>query len=93
MHIGVTEGPDRARPFATLAGGSPEGAISADGRVIGTYIHGLFADNRQRAAWLERFAAGTTAIHYEASVERTLDALAGHLAAHLDLDRLLKLAR
>ena len=58
MHMGVTEGPDRARPFARLADGSPEGAVSADGRVIGTYVHGLFADDRQRAAWLARFAAG-----------------------------------
>ena len=58
MHMGVTEGPDRARPFARLADGSPEGAVSADGRVIGTYVHGLFADDRQRAAWLARFARG-----------------------------------
>jgi adenosylcobyric acid synthase len=93
MHMGVTEGQDRARPFAWLIGGSPEGAISADGRVIGTYVHGLFADDRQRAAWLQRFGAGPANIIYEDLIERTLDALAGHLAAHLDLDRLLKLAR
>jgi adenosylcobyric acid synthase len=93
MHMGVTEGPDRARPFARLADGAPEGAVSADGRVVGTYIHGLFADDRQRAAWLERFAGGPPNIAYEAQVERTLDALAEHLAAHIDLDRLLKLAR
>ena len=93
MHLGVTEGPDRARPFARLVGGAPEGAISADGRVFGTYIHGLFADDRQRAAWLARFAAGPTHVAYDASLERTLDALAAHLAAHLDLDCLLKLAR
>jgi adenosylcobyric acid synthase len=93
MHMGVTEGPARARPFARLAGGAVEGAISADGRVLGTYIHGLFADDRQRAAWLARFAAGPTRVAYDASVERTLDALAAHLAAYLDLDCLLKLAR
>ena len=52
MHMGVTEGPDRARPFARLADGSAEGAVSPDGRVIGTYVHGLFADDRQSAAWL-----------------------------------------
>ena len=51
--MGVTEGADCARPFARLADGTPEGAMSADGRVIGTYIHGLFADDRQRAAWLD----------------------------------------
>jgi adenosylcobyric acid synthase len=93
MHMGVTEGPDRARPFAHLADGSPEGAVSADGRVIGTYIHGLFADDRQRSAWLARFAAGSANVAYDALVEETLDALAAHLAAHLDIDRLLKLAR
>jgi len=93
MHMGVTEGQDRARPFARLADGSPEGAISADGRVVGTYVHGLFADDRQRAAWLQRFGAGPANIIYEDLVEQTLDALAAHLAAHLDLDSLLKLAR
>jgi adenosylcobyric acid synthase len=93
MHMGVTEGPDCARPFARLADGSPEGAVSPDGRVIGTYVHGLFTDDRQRAAWLTRFAAGGAAIAYDDLIERTLDSLAAHLAAHLDLDRLLKLAR
>jgi len=93
MHMGVTAGPDRQRPFARLADGSPEGAVSPDGRVIGTYIHGLFADDRQRTAWLARFAAGTATVAYDASIETTLDRLAAHLEAHLDLDRLLKLAR
>jgi adenosylcobyric acid synthase len=93
MHMGLTEGPDRARPFARLSNGSPEGAVSADGRVSGTYIHGLFADDRQRSAWLRRFGIGQTAIAYEALVDGTLDRLAGHLSAHIDLDRLLSLSR
>jgi adenosylcobyric acid synthase len=93
MHMGVTEGSDCVRPFARLTDGSPEGAVSPDGRVIGTYVHGLFADDRQRAAWLTRFAAGGAAIVYDDLIERTLDGLAAHLATHLDLDRLLKLAR
>ena len=93
MHMGVTDGPDRARPFGRLADGTTEGAISADGRVIGSYIHGLFADDRQRAAWLARFGAGTANVAYDDLVESTLDGLAAHLAAHLDLDRMLTLAR
>ena len=93
MHMGVTEGPDCSRPFARLAGGAAEGAISADGRVIGTYIHGLFADDRQRSAWLGRFAAGGAAIAYDALIEATLDKLGAHLAANVAIDRLLKLAR
>jgi adenosylcobyric acid synthase len=93
MHMGVTKGPDSARPFARLADGSPEGAVSADGRVIGTYIHGLFADDRQRAAWLTRLDAGPPGIAYDALVEQVLDRLAAHIAAHVDLDRLLSLSR
>jgi adenosylcobyric acid synthase len=92
MHMGVTDGPDCARPFARLADGAPEGARSADDRVVGTYVHGLFADDRQRAAWLSRFNA-TARIAYETSIERTLDALAAHLARHLNIDRLLTLMR
>jgi len=93
MHMGVTEGPDCKRPFARLEGGAAEGAISADGRVIGTYIHGLFADDRQRSAWLRRFGGGRAAIAYDALIETTLDRLGAHLAANVALDRLLKLAR
>jgi adenosylcobyric acid synthase len=93
MHLGVTDGPDRARPFAQLADGVPDGAVSADGRVMGTYIHGLFADDRQRAAWLARLGAGSATVSYEAQVEATLDRLAAHLAECIDLDRLLALAR
>ncbi len=93
MHMGLTEGPDRGRPFARLDDGSSDGAVSADGKVVGTYIHGLFADDRQRAAWLARFAVTATTIAYDTGIEQTLDALAAHLAAHIDLDRLLTLAR
>jgi adenosylcobyric acid synthase len=93
MHMGVTAGPDCARPFARLANGTADGATSPDGRVMGTYVHGLFADDHQRAAWLARFAAGPANVAYDDLIERTLDALAAHLAVHLDLDRLLTLAR
>ena len=93
MHMGVTTGPDCARPFARLADGTPEGAVSADGKVLGTYVHGLFADDRQRTAWLSRFAAGAAHVAYDHLVEHTLDALAAHLEAHIDLNRLLTLAR
>jgi adenosylcobyric acid synthase len=93
MHMGVTEGPDCRRPFARLEGGASEGAVSTDGRVTGTYIHGLFADDCQRSAWLQRFTAGSAAIAYDALIEVTLDRLGAHLAATIAIDRLLRLAR
>ncbi|HEY1541415.1 MAG TPA: cobyric acid synthase [Xanthobacteraceae bacterium] len=93
MHMGATDGPDRARPFAHLTEGPSDGAVSVDGRVSGTYIHGVFADDRQRGAWLARLGAGAATVSYEAQVEETLDRLAAHLTACIDLDRLLALAR
>ena len=93
MHMGVTRGADCARPFAHLNDGTPEGAVSATGRVVGTYIHGLFADDRQRAAWLQRLGAGPATVAYDELVEATLDRLAKHLTTFIDLDRLLKAAR
>ncbi len=93
MHMGVTAGPDCARPFARLADGSPDGAISPDGRVAGTYIHGLFADDRQRTAWLARLSAGPSSLAYDHMVDDVLDRLAAHLATHIDLERLLSLSR
>ncbi|PZQ79472.1 MAG: cobyric acid synthase CobQ [Ancylobacter novellus] len=92
MHMGVTEGPGRSRPFALIDQEGPEGAVSVDGRVVGTYAHGLFADDRQRAAWLAHLGAPPSDLAYEAGVEETLDALAAHLERHVDLDRLLALA-
>ena len=93
MHRGRSEGPDCTRPFGYLADRAPEGACSADGLVFGTYVHGLFADDRQRSAWLARLGAGPAQLCYESLIEGTLDALAAHLAAHIDLNRLLSLAR
>ena len=59
---------------------------------MGAYVHGLFADDSQRAAWLAHLGAHSE-LAYESQVDQTLDALAAHLAAHIDLDALLRLAR
>ena len=93
MHVGVTTGPDTARPVLRFSDGRADGATSADGRVKGVYVHGLFSDPRQRAALLAGFGASSSGLSYEGDVEKTLDELASHLGAHLDLDRLLTLAR
>ncbi len=93
MHVGATTGPDLARPLLRL-GERPEGAVSADGRIMGCYLHGLFAADGFRHAFLNRIRTReTSGLAYEAEVERTLDELAAHLETHLKLDRLLKVAR
>ncbi len=91
IHIGETQGPDRARPFAHIDG-QPEGAHSESGKITGSYLHGLFRDDQFRAAWLAKFNAESTT-NYDATVDATLDALASHLRNHLDADALFATAR
>jgi adenosylcobyric acid synthase len=93
MHIGRTTGTGTQRPLLRLDDGRLDGAVSADGRVAGSYLHGFFAGDAQRAAWLARLGVPASSLAYEALVEQTLDALAAHLDAHLDVDKLLSLAR
>ena len=74
--------------------GRPDGAVSADGRVMGCYLHGLFAADGFRHAFLRRLRSrDLSGINFEAQLDATLDALAAHLEQHLDLDRILELAR
>ncbi len=92
MHVGRTSGPDRERPMLRL-GGTTDGAISADGRIFGCYLHGLFASDAFRHAFLHSLRArDASGLAYEAQVERVLDELADHLETHLDLDGLLAAA-
>lgn len=93
IHLGRTEGADRARaPFRVDDRG--EGAASPDGRVVGSYLHGVFASDSVRAAWLAAITGAplSSGTNYESDVEATLDRLAAHLARHLDIEALLALA-
>lgn len=93
MHMGITEGADCARPFAHIAG-IPEGAVSKDARVMGTYMHGLFAADGFRRAFVTRLGAPVDlSFNYETSIDAILDDLAKHLETHLDLDAVLALAK
>ncbi len=92
IHLGQTEGPDCARPWLKV-GGQPAGAASPDGRVRGCYLHGLFASDGFRSAYLEPLGAAPSAMNHGAMIDNTLDDLAAHLEAHIDLDTLLSLAR
>ena len=94
MHIGKTTGADTARPWITLEGARPDGAISADGRVMAAYMHGVFASNAFRHAFLGRIRDGRSAeTDYNARVDDALNGLADHLEKHMDLDALLAMAR
>jgi adenosylcobyric acid synthase len=92
IHLGTTTGPDCARLFAQTPNG-PEGATSLDGLVTGTYLHGCFAADGFRHAYLKSLGAPPSDLAFDHLIEKTLDDLAAHLESHLDLDKILELAR
>jgi adenosylcobyric acid synthase len=87
IHLGQTTGPDCATPFALTAQG-PEGAVK--GNVMGTYLHGCFASDGFRSAFLKTMG-GKADLNYDDVIERTLDALAQHMEQHVDIDALLEM--
>lgn len=89
IHVGKTRGPDAARPFAMLASG-PDGAMSGDQNVAGTYLHGLFSSDEFRRFWLDSIRPGSASdANYEQNVDKALDELSDSLAQTLNIDRLL----
>jgi adenosylcobyric acid synthase len=92
MHVGETEGSDCARPLLRFANSQLDGAVSSSGQIAGAYVHGLFVDDRQRAAWLALLGTASS-VNCEATIERALNALASHCEAHLDCEGLLAAAR
>ena len=93
IHCGRTSGADCARPLLRFADGRYDGAVSADGRIAGCYVHGFFGGDAQRRTFLARLGASPSDVAYAERIEQALDAVAAHLEAHVDLDLLLSLAR
>ena len=93
IHLGRTTGEDCNRPFSYLDK-EPEGACSKDGRISGSYLHGLFCSDDFRSAFLESLGAPPSGdLKYEKSLDDVLDELAKHIEDQLDVDALLKVAR
>jgi adenosylcobyric acid synthase len=91
IHLGRSHGPDCARPVVTIDD-RPDGAISHDGRVQGTYLHGLFTNDHFRKAWLSGLGIASE-LAYDSQVEAALDKLADHLETHLDVEQMIAIAR
>ena len=93
IHAGETCGADCERSMFAI-GERRDGARSANGRIAGTYLHGMFANDAFRDTWLR--AAGASLLQeydYRASVEAALEALADHVECAVDVDALLAAAR
>ncbi|WP_062228106.1 cobyric acid synthase [Aureimonas frigidaquae] len=91
IHLGHTQGADMQRPFAVVDG-QGEGAISADGRVTGTYLHGIFANDAWRHRFLAKLGLNGPRHDYRAEIDAALDGLADALEQSLDIDALTTLA-
>jgi adenosylcobyric acid synthase len=93
IHIGETRGADAARAVCTMADGRIDGAVSANGRIAGSYVHGLLDLAEQRAAWLARIGVKASGIDQGVSVDKALDEIAAMLEKHLDIDALIALSK
>lgn len=92
MHIGRTTGPGTGRPLLAMAGGASDGAVSADGRVAGAYVHGLFERGAARAALLAPLGVATAPGDHAARVEAALDEIAAMLERSLDIGAIARIA-
>ena len=92
IHVGQTRALGPVQPLLRLASGENDGAVSADGRIAGCYIHRLFDHPAQRGAWLARLGAQSDGVAQDHRVDQALDALAAALEEHVDVDRLLGIA-
>ncbi|HEY2622223.1 MAG TPA: cobyric acid synthase [Dyella sp.] len=94
IHCGVSHGAALATPSSVLDGGVPDGALSSDGRILGSYLHGLFDEPPALAAlltWSGLRDPSSIDMHAlrEASIERLADAV----ETHLDTTALLRLLK
>ncbi len=104
IHVGETTYDRESLPFAEIANEGAartrrDGARSSDGRVAGTYMHGIFDDDAFRHRYLERLrdALGLGALFARRSItrerERSLDEIADLVERELDLDAFFQLER
>lgn len=92
IHMGVTRGTALQRAALDL-GKRRDGAISPDGQILATYVHGLFDEPEACVALLQWAGLGKAlSLDYRALREQSIDRLADALAAHLDLERLFSMA-
>lgn len=91
IHQGISRGAALAQPLVRMESAS-DGAISEDGHIIGTYLHGLF-DHPDACCALLRWAglADAETVDYRQHRENQLDRLAQAIEAHLDIPRMLQI--
>ncbi|EME01989.1 MULTISPECIES: cobyric acid synthase [Stutzerimonas stutzeri subgroup] len=89
IHAGVGSGPALEQPAVQLDDGRGDGAISVDGQILGTYLHGVF-EGPEACAALLRWAGldAVQSVDYHGLRERDIERLADLAETHLDTARL-----
>ncbi|HSH73669.1 MAG TPA: cobyric acid synthase [Methylophilaceae bacterium] len=89
IHMGVSTGDALENP-ALYIDGKPEGSTSADGHIVGTYLHGIFDHPESTAAWIKWAGKDTVTENYDYTAlrEESLELLADSVEQHLDWDLL-----
>ena len=94
MHMGKTTGNGLKKPMLRLNDKKFDGAISEDGNIMGCYLHGIFANDDFRNAFLDQYRSQRkNNIGYDDMIEKTLNQLADHMEEYINLDQLLVLAK
>lgn len=92
IHAGVSSGPALEQPAVRLDDGRCDGAVSTDGQILGTYLHGLF-EGPEACAALLRWAGleAVQTVDYHGLRERDIERLADLVETHLDTAHLRRL--
>jgi len=90
MHVGRTAG--AIAPMLTFDDGATDGARSADGRVKGCYVHGLFDRGEARTELLAELGATAEGQDQTVRVDQALDEIAAVLERSFDIPALMRLA-
>jgi adenosylcobyric acid synthase len=92
MHIGKTFGPDCENPLLMIDG-KGSGAVGKNNKILGCYLHGMFASDTFRSEFLQNLNSTSVLSDYQGSVNNTLDELAEYLHQHMDTKQFLNLAQ
>ncbi len=88
IHIGETKGEDCCTPFASIDN-KKDGAISKDGLVMGSYIHGMFENNNFRSFFMKKILGINSSIDYSKQINQNLDEFADFISNKTEVGKLL----
>ena len=87
IHIGQTVGNDCNQPFATV-NNKNEGAVSKNGLVMGSYLHGMFENNKFRSNFLKKIGFESSNLDYSKKVDQSLNDFADFLEENLNVSEI-----